>query len=469
MSTKFLRDAHAVRIGSVRQARIAVLVFALALGAAAQEPWSRFRGRNGTGVAEGTGYPAKLEDPVWRAAARPGKSSPVLTQTRIFLTAFDEGRLYTQCFDRATGQLLWERSVERRREATMNRLNEPAAISPVTDGENVYVFFRDAGLLSYGGDGGLRWQTPLGPFANSMGHASSPVLAGGRLILQADQKHDSYLAALDTADGEIVWRTPRQEGEGWATPVAFQNGVLTTSRGWLAAHAADDGKRLWGLQSLSPAIVASPAVAGDTLYTFGYGNESIESFRSGFDNRDEDGDGRLTAEEYGASAFMAGVARHDGDRDGVLTREEYLTAAAATIAPSRLFAFRLSATGPPRELWRYERSFNHVIPSPLVYEGLLYFVKNGGILESLDAATGEPLKRGRLREAIGGYSASPVAADGKIYLASEDGKIVTVAAGRQWTALETSDLGEEVFATPALSQGAVFVRTAAALYRFESQ
>lgn len=449
---------------------IGTLALALAVSAAAEEPWSRFRGPNGAGVAEGTGYPEKLGDPVWRAAVRPGKSSPVLTDTRIFLTAFDDGLLYTQCFDRATGELLWERAVERTRQAAMNRLNEPSAITPVTDGENVYALFRDLGLLSYDGEGALRWRTPLGPYANSMGHASSPVLAGGRLILQADQKHDSYIAALDTADGEIVWRTPPQEGEGWATPAVFGEGmVLTTSRGWLGAHAAADGKRLWGLQSLSPAIVASPAVVGDTVYTFGYGNESLESFKSGFDKRDEDGDGKLGPADYGSSPFMAGIARYDGDRDGVLTREEYLAAAAATIAPSRLFAFRLSASGPPRELWRYERSFNHVIPSPLVYEDVLYFVKNGGILEAVDAETGEGLKRGRLREAIGGYSASPVAADGKIYLASEDGKVTTVAAGPEWTVIETTDLGEEIFATPALSRGQIFVRTAEALYLFQNK
>ena len=442
----------------------------MALTAAAEEPWSRFRGPNGSGVAAGEGYPVKLDpsrNAIWRAPVRPGKSSPILTANRVFLTAYDEGRLYTQCFDRATGRLLWERAVDRGREAEMSRLNEPAAITPVTDGENVYVLFRDVGAVSYDGEGRLRWSTPLGPFANSMGHASSPVLTGKKLIVQADQKHGSYIAALDTSNGETVWRTPRQEGEGWATPALSAGGnVLTTSRGWLAAHAADDGKRLWGLQSLSPSVVASPAVVGDTVYTFGYGNESLASFAEGFDARDKDGDGKLTAGEYDSHAFMVGVALHDGDRDGVLTRDEYLTTAAATVAPSRLFAFRIADSQPPRELWRYERSFHHVVPSPLVYRGVLYFIKNGGILESLDAETGEVLKRGRLREAIGGYSASPVAADGKIYLASDDGKVTTLAAGREWDVIATSDLADEIFATPALSRGDVFVRTAGALFRF---
>jgi outer membrane protein assembly factor BamB len=403
----------------------------------------------------------------WRSEVRPGKSSPVLTDSQIFLTAWDADRLYTQCFDRETGRLLWERGVERSREADLNQLNEPAAISPVTDGENVYVFFRDIGLLSYSGSGDLRWRAPLGPFANSMGQASSPLLAAGRLIVQADQKQGSYIAALDPATGETVWMTPREEGEGWSTPVLHGDAeVITTSRGWLAGHGLRDGRRLWGVQALSPAIIASPAAAGDTVHTFGYGNESLAGFERGFDAKDQNGDARLTLQEIGTHPFMTGVAKYDGDRDGELTRQEYLAAAGATIAPSMLFAFRFDESGAPRELWRYERSFIGVIPSPLVYRGVLYWVKNGGILESLDAETGEALKRGRLRDAIGGYSASPVAAGGWVYLASEEGSVTTLAAGGDWQVAATSRLGEPIFATPALSDGQVFLRTGKALYCF---
>ncbi len=469
LSTNFLGGRPVARIGKVRAASISVVLLALAAAAVAQEPWSRFRGPNGAGIAEGAGYPVKLEpqeNARWRTPARPGKSSPVLSQTRVYLTGSEGGRLYTQCFERASGRLLWERSVEPGRSAEMNRLNEPASITPVVDGDSVHVLFRDVGLLSYDADGGLRWRTELEPFANSMGHASSPVVIGERLIVQADQKRESYLAAFDTSNGELLWKVPRVEGEGWATPVTVSGRVLTTSRGWIAAHDSASGKRLWGLELLSPSVVASPAVVGDIVYTFGYGNESLASFARGFDARDTDGDGKLRREEYASHAFMVGVALHDGDRDGILTREEYLATAAATVAPSRLFAFRLGREGPPRELWRYERSFIHVIPSPLVYRGTLYFIKNGGIVESLDAATGEVLERRRLRKAIGGYSASPVAADGKVYFASEDGTVTTVAAGRDWRVLATSELGAEIFATPALSGGEVIVRAGGYLYCF---
>ena len=117
---------------------------------------------------------------VWRSAVRPGKSSPVLTARHVFLTGFEDNKLYTQCFDRKSGKLLWERAEERARNPMANALNHPAALTPVTDGENVYVFFKDLGLLSYDAAGKLRWKVPLGPFANSMGlggHNSTLILS----------------------------------------------------------------------------------------------------------------------------------------------------------------------------------------------------------------------------------------------------------------------------------------------------
>jgi len=449
------------------------LGLAFSLASAQAEDWSRFRGPNGSGVVEDGAYPAEFgpdKNVVWKAAVRLGKSSPVLTERHVFLTAFDEGKFFTQCFNRQTGELLWERSEERTRESQMNRLNEPAASSPVTDGENVYVLFADAGMVSYDAAGQQRWKTPLDPFATLMGHGASLILAGGSIVLEADQSHDSYIAAFNPADGETRWKISRQEGDGWATPALLTapNGssqIVTSSRGWLAAHRPSDGKRLWESNSVPPAIVASPAVAGDTVYVFGYGNAPTIEGR--FDSSDKNGDGRLTPDEHREGAFLGGLARLRGNRDGVLTKEEWLEAARATVAPSSLTAFRFdSGDEPPRELWRHERNFSHVVPSALVYRGVLYLVKNGGILETLDAETGEVLKRGRLREAVEGYSASPVAADGKVFFTGEGGKISVVQAGGEWETIAVNDLGDEAFATPALSGGRIFVRTNGTLYCF---
>lgn len=154
------------------------------------EQWNRFRGPNGSGVVNDSGYPAEFgrdNNLMWRTPVRSGKSSPVLTMRHVFLTAFEDGKLFVQCFDRQTGKLLWERAENRARNDLANRLNHPAAITPATDGENVYAFFKDLGLISYDSTGKLRWKVALAPFSNTMGLAASPILAGDSVIVVADQ------------------------------------------------------------------------------------------------------------------------------------------------------------------------------------------------------------------------------------------------------------------------------------------
>ncbi len=437
--------------------------------------WSRFRGPDGSGVDTAKGYPTEFgggKNIVWRSEVRPGKSSPVLTAKHVFLTGSDGTKLYTQCFDRKTGKLLWERAVDRSRDEIANKLNHPAAISPVTDGENVYVFFKDYGVLSYDGAGKLRWKTPLGPFVTSMGLGSSPIVAGNHIVIVADQLEGSFIAAFDTRKGEIRWKTPRDEAESWATPLLWERKgaaptIVTTGRGLIGGHDLATGKRLWTQEGLSLAIVASPAVSGDTIFTFGYGSESTSPFSSRLEKLDKNKDGKLTQDEYGTDPFLHGIAKFNGNRDMVVTEDEWVEKQKAVVGPSRLAAIDLKG-GKPRELWRYEKNFVGVIPSPLVYDGVVYVVRNGGILTTFDAATGDVLKAARLEGALSGYSASPVAADGKVFLPSEEGKVAVVKAGGKWETLAVNDLGEGCFATPALAEGHIYLRTEAALYRIGS-
>ena len=170
--------------------RSGALLFAGATATAQAQDWSRFRGPNGTGIVPDAGYPTEFgpdRNLKWRSAVRPGKSSPVLSARHIFLTAYDEGALFTQCFDRATGRLLWERKESPARHEVAHVLSEPAAATPVTDGENVYVFFRDFGVVSYDAAGAVRWKKPMGPFNNRMGAVASPIIAGSALVVVLDQ------------------------------------------------------------------------------------------------------------------------------------------------------------------------------------------------------------------------------------------------------------------------------------------
>jgi len=456
----------------------ALLLISGTLTLAHAQDWSRFRGPNGSGIALDAGYPTEFgpdRNLLWRAAVRPGKSSPVLSRRHIFLTAFDGGTLYTQCFDRETGRFLWERAEQPLRHEDAHVLNEPSAATPVTDGDNVYVFFRDLGVISYDPAGVRRWRRPMGPFSNRMGAVTSPIIAGTSLVMVLDQVERSSIVALSLATGDVQWTTPRTETDAWATPVLYQRAggtqqIVTAGGGQYGAHDVDTGARLWTHKGPAPAIVASPVVVGDTVVGFGYGYDSTPAFSDTLAKMDSDRDGRLSLQESGTSAWLIGIAKYYGDRDGFIVEGEWMDAWAKTIAPSSLVAVALEkdAAGgvSPREIWRYEKSFVAVVPSPLVLDGLVYTIKNGGILTVLNADTGAVVKMGRVGAVPASYSASPVTAEGRIYLANEDGTLAVLRAGKDWELLAANEIGEALYATPALSQGRIVVRGAKSLFCF---
>jgi outer membrane protein assembly factor BamB len=311
-----------------------------------------------------------------------------------------------------------------------------------------------------------------------MGLGASPVIAGDSVVVLADQVDGlSWIAAFDRRNGEMRWKKSREEGEGWGTPLLYRSGktsyLLTASRGRFGAYLIPGGERVVNTDAgVATTIVASPILHEDTVYVFGYGSEAPASFDSRLSRHDKDGDGRLSPGEYGNDAFLHGIGKFVGNRDLIIDREEWDLKQREVMGPNRLLALRLEPDDKSlrvRQLWKYDRNFTGVVPSPLLYEGVLYVVRNGGILTTFDANTGAVLKTGRLDGAIGGYSASPVAANGMVFLPNEDGKVTVLRAGGDWTIQTVNDLGEPCYATPALSGGDVYLRTAEALYRFSSR
>jgi outer membrane protein assembly factor BamB len=220
-------------------------------------------------------------------------------------------------------------------------------------------------------------------------------------------------------------------------------------------------------------MVASPVVTGDTVVGFGYGYDGVPPFANGLQRNDRDGDGRISVEECGVSGWCIGIARRIGDRDGFIVEAEWHAAHAHYVAPSSLVAVRLerdaSGATVARELWRYVKSFVAVVPSPLVLDGLVYTIKNGGILTVLSAETGEVVRTGRVGTAPASFSASPVASGGHIYFADEDGIVTVLRAGKDWMVVAANDLGEPIHATPALADGTVYVRGRKSLFSFAAR
>ena len=237
--------------------------------------WTQYRGPGGTGLADTSALPTVFgptENVVWKTEIPEGHSSPVLTEDRIFLTGYSEERLYVFALARADGRELWRREVPRPRKEDYNQTHGPASPTPVTDGENVYAFFGDFGLISFDGDGAERWRKPMGPFGNINGHGSSPIFVDGMLILLVDQNADSFLMALDPSNGEQIWKTDRSEvTRGYGTPGVFRPGdapgqLVVPGAYRVISYALETGEKLWWVNGMAWQLKCVPLFDGGTIY-----------------------------------------------------------------------------------------------------------------------------------------------------------------------------------------------------------
>jgi outer membrane protein assembly factor BamB len=457
---------------------LALLLASTALAA----DWPQFRGPNGLGVSAEKNLPVQFgpnKNVVWKTALPPGHSSPILVGPRIFVTAYEGEKLLTIALDRATGKILWKREAPRPRREFMQPTNSPASGSPVSDGRSVYVFFGDYGILCYGVDGEDRWRVPLGPFNNANGHGSSPVLIDDMLILICDQDTESYVLALDKATGQVRYRIERPEvTRSYSIPTVYRPKkgpaeLIIPGSYLLVAYDLATGEKLWWVRGMAWQQKSVAVVDGDMVYVCGWESggdtatpaESL-TWEEALARYDTDHDGKLTPTEL--LREFRNFGEYDLDRDRTINEREWNFYRARKASQNMFVAIRAGGRGDvtgKRVLWRYRKSLPNV-PSPLLYQGVLYLVRDGGIMTSLDPRSGEPFKIDRLRGAMEPYWSSPVAGDGKIYVLSESGKLTVLRADADWQVLAQNDLEDTCFSTPAIGDSRLFVRTNSALYCF---
>lgn len=441
------------------------------------EDWPRFRGPNGDGVSTSTNLPVQFgpaQNVAWKLAVPPGRSSPIVVRDRVFVTALEGGKLATLAIDARSGRLLWRRDVARERQHKIYEGNDTATPTPVSDGEWVFAFFPDAGLIAYDLAGQERWRFRTSEFDSFYGMSASPVVHGNSVFLVCDLRKGSYLAAVAKDTGKLRWRVNRPQAatEGYATPTVYTPAagkpmLLVSGAHRVDAYDVETGEVRWfaGNQGVYP--VGSPVVRGDLVYAVAMGGEKspYPEWESLLQQADTDKDGRLSQAELDrVPDFKGHFGFGDKNQDGVITREEYQAISDEAVTDYGLTANRIGG----ETLWRFKKSFSYLI-TPLVYRDVIYLVKTGGIITSLDPSSGAVLKAGRSPDAIDEYFASPVAADGKVYFASHGGKVTVVKAGAQWEVLAVNDLGEPVQATPAIANGQLFIRTARDLYCFQAR
>lgn len=480
---------------------------------AAAEDWSQFRGPNGTGVSATTGLPTEFgpgKNMIWKTALPPGHSSPVLMADRIFVTAYlkveqpakqnahaqdspiakENYKLLVIALDRQTGKILWQREVPRTISGRLQNVNNPAAPSPVTDGTNVYVFFQEFGLLSYTAAGKERWRRPLGPFNMFYGFGASPILVDDKVILPVDQDSpSSYLIAVDKNSGRVRWKVDRPAViSGYSTPIVYQpkqgpKQIVVPESFQLSAYSVVDGKRVWWVRGLACEMKSIASHDSEYLYINGWGFPQNQpgqqiptiSWEEALPKYDQNKDGLIAKTEVKGTEKMermlgAAFEAFDMDRDEKLNPKDWEVFRSMMAAENGLLAIKMGGTGDQTATairWRYTKPVPQV-PSTLLYKGVLYMINDSGILISFDPATGNVLKQGRLHGAIDKYFSSPVAADDKVFVIGQGGQVSVLKAAGDWEVMKVNELDDECFATPAIADGRIYIRTRSAMYAFGS-
>jgi len=430
-----------------------VLFLALSSLTINAQNWPSFRGPNASGVAEGTNPPTswdleKTQNVLWKTNI-PGlsHSSPIVWNNQIFVItavssdanagfkakdrgidlANDDAKHTWMIFalNKQDGRILWSnKAYEGVPRAKRHVKATQANSTPATDGRYVVALFGSEGLACYDTNGKLLWKQDLGVLnpglwddkESSWGHSSSPIIYRDLVIVQADGHKQSFIAAFNLKDGKQAWRVERNEITSWTTPSIYQGKdrteLIANGGRYIRGYDPLTGKELWRFSDNDTQVkMQAPLIAHDLIYiTGGYpAGRPMYAFRPG-----ATGDISLKSGED-KNAFLAWS----------------------------------SSKGSP------------YTPTPIVYGDLLYCLADNGVLSSYDAKTGELVYQQRLPTS---FSASPVAADGRLYLASEDGDVFVVKAGRQYELLSKNVTGQPLMATPAITQGMLIVRGDNAIY-----
>jgi len=343
-------------------------------------------------------------------------------------------------------------------------------------------------LVSYDGGGKERWKLPLGPFNMFYGFGASPILVDDKVVLPVDQDSpSSYLIAVDKNSGRVRWKVDRPVViSGYSTPIIYQPNqgpkqIVIPESFQLSAYSVEDGKRVWWVRGLACEMKSIASHDAEYLYINGWGFPTNQAgqqvktipFDEALPRYDKDGDRQIAKSEISGNETMEKMLRDafeafDTNRDEKLNDKDWEIFRAMMASENGLLAIKLGGQGdqtPTAIRWRYQKPVPQV-PSTLLYKGVLYMINDSGILISFDPATGKVIKQGRLQGAIDKYFSSPVAADDKVFLIGEAGAVSVLKAAGDWQVLAVNELDDECFATPAIADGRIYIRTRSALYCF---
>jgi outer membrane protein assembly factor BamB len=468
------------------------------------QPWPQFRGLNGSGVASVLSKPPvrfEKNTLAWKIAMPPGSSSPVVWDEKLILTAYiDEIKeLQTICINRENGEILWRTGIKPDTLESYHPISNPALGTVTTDGERIVTFFGSCGLFCYDMNGEPLWKHPMPCNKDAFGNGASPVIYQDRVIFLHDHFQDRYLLALDKKTGTVLWKTRLEDLSlptmGSHSIPAFSGNLIFIHRpGEIAGFSATDGSLLWNFRLLTQGV-SSPIIAGDKLiaacwFTLSEVNQRGEL--PGFDEliKKYDKDKNLTisqseapddilfsirpetTELLGANHSLKDLYwAFDSNVDKELTRKEWQDGLNLLknyyYKPAGLIAFNLNNKGQLSEKdiqWRVNENTPEV-PSPIFYDNRIYMVKDGGTLSCVDPETGKVIYQKRIGNP-GPHMASPVAANGFLYIFAYNGKLKVVKAGDVFEIAAEYDFKDNITATPAIVGNTIYIRTRNELFAF---
>jgi outer membrane protein assembly factor BamB len=470
-----------------RKLRLALSMAALALlgpaGPAAEVNYFRWDAGNARGAGALPGNFDQPETLCWRTPLDPGRSSPIVHRGKIFLTTFRAAskELATVALEQTSGQLLWRDTLVPDRVEQTHPIGSPATATVACDDQRVFAFFGSAGLFCYDLEGRKQWEQRMGPFRDEYGAGSSPLVCEGKVILSQDHDIDSFVAAFDCASGRLLWKTARPDAvRSYSTPVVWTHPsrpeVLVAGSLQLSAYDPATGERLWWINGLARIVIPTPVTAGPMIYMASWapGGDSVkrlvlDPWPEALSKWDKNHDGKLARAEIEDREVLERFNRMDLDQDGALDQQEWERHAVFfRRAQNAVLAIKPGGRGDLAEdavIWKHSRGVPYVA-TPLLHQGILWMVKDGGIVTKLNAVTGRVLQEERVA-GIGNYFASPVSGDGKVYVASEAGTVSVVAAEPDWRIISSHDFHEKIYATPALEHDRFYLRTEQAIYCFK--
>lgn len=451
----------------------------------ASSKWPQFRGEGGLGI--GTGKPpldfSTEKNLKWQAEVPHGHSSPCIWGDKIALTGLVEGKLVTFCLSRADGRELWRAAAPVAKVEAAHRIGSPATPTCCTDGERLIAYFGSFGVLAYDWNGKELWQKPLPVPVVEFGTSASPILADGKVIIVVDQDVGSYMIALDVKTGAEVWRVDRKEfRRGFSTPFIWKHGgeteLIVSGSLWTRGYDLKDGKQRWSASGMSRVSNTSPIGTDDMLLVCGWnvgGDEDdrveMEAHDTFLAAQDKDKNGLLIEDEFPEGPLQDRFSIIDADKDGKVTKDEYEAMRAMFAnAENQLCAIRPGGSGDITKthvVWSQMKHLPYVF-TPVIANGRVFTVKGGGLASAYEVKSGSPIYQAeRLEGASGEYYASAVTANGRVYVVSQRGVVsVLDASSEKLHVLARNDLKAPVFASPAIVDGVIYVRTDKKLLAF---